>query len=162
MDIRIRVATENDAEAIHKLIRGLAEYEREPHAVEVTPEILRAQMASARPPFECLLAECDGQQAGFALYFQNYSTWKGKPGMYLEDLFVRPEFRGHGLGKALLVRLAQVCVERGYGRFEWAVLDWNEPAIGFYKKLGAVPMNEWTTMRLTGDALVKLARPPAS
>jgi len=162
MNMRIRIATGNDAEAIHKLIHGLAEYEREPQAVEVTPETLRAQMASARPPFECLIAECDGQPAGFALYFQNYSTWKGKPGMYLEDLFVRPEFRSHGLGKALLVRLAQVCVERGYGRFEWAVLDWNEPAIGFYEKLGAVPMNEWTTMRLTGNALAELARQPSA
>lgn len=157
MSLHIRTAAPDDAETIFTLIRGLAEYEKEPNAVEVTPAILRTQMQSTKPPFECLLAEWSGQAVGFALFFQNYSTWKGKPGMYLEDLFVVPEARGKGIGKALLVQLARICVERGYGRFEWAVLDWNAPAIGFYKKLGARPMEEWTTMRVTGGALQRLA-----
>lgn len=157
MTLELRIATSSDVKTVFDLITGLAEYEKEPQSVEVTPAILKAQMESAKPPFECLLAEWDGRPAGFALYFQNYSTWKGRPGMYLEDLFVMPEHRKRGIGKALLVRLAQICVDRGYGRFEWSVLNWNEPAIGFYKKLGAKPMNDWTIMRVTGEALTKLA-----
>ncbi|MCW8133575.1 MAG: GNAT family N-acetyltransferase [Planctomycetota bacterium] len=158
MSLEIRVAVPDDAQTIFELIRGLAEYEKEPQAVEVTPAILRAQMESAQPPFECLIAFWAGTPVGFALYFQNYSTWKGRPGMYLEDLFVQPSARGHGVGKALLVLLAKICAERGYGRFEWAVLDWNAPAIGFYKKLGARPMDEWTVFRLTGESLHDLAK----
>jgi GNAT superfamily N-acetyltransferase len=115
-------------------------------------------MLGDRPPFECLIGELDGAPAGFALFFQNYSTWTGKPGIYLEDLFVRPEARGRGLGKALLVHLAGIACERGCGRFEWAVLDWNRPAIEFYESLRAKPMAEWTVYRLAGDALRRLAQ----
>jgi GNAT superfamily N-acetyltransferase len=153
----VRPATPDDAELIHRFVRELAAYEREPSAVEATPESLRAQMLREPPPFECVIGELDGEPAGFALFFHNYSTWTGKPGIYLEDLFVRPDARGRGLGKALLVHLARVACARGCGRFEWAVLDWNRPAIEFYEALQAVPMAEWTTYRLTGDALRRLA-----
>ncbi len=153
----IRPATPDDAELIHRFIHELAVYEREPDAVEATPESLRAQMLAERPPFECLIGELDGAPSGFALFFHNYSTWTGKPGLYLEDLFVRPQARGRGLGKALLVHLARIACERGCARFEWAVLDWNRPAIEFYESLRAKPMTEWTTYRLTGEALQRLA-----
>jgi GNAT superfamily N-acetyltransferase len=153
----VRPATPDDAELIHRFVCELAEYEREPAAVKTTSEGLRAQMLLARPPFECAIAELDGEPAGFALFFHNYSTWTGKPGIYLEDLFVRPTARGRGLGKALLVHLARLACERGCGRFEWAVLDWNRPAIEFYEALRAVPMSEWTVYRLAGDALQRLA-----
>ncbi|MBY0263445.1 MAG: GNAT family N-acetyltransferase [Phycisphaerales bacterium] len=162
--LNIRVATPSDVPLILSLIRALAEYEREPQAVEATEEMLREGLfgrgvgnggrgASA----ECVIGEVDGVAKGFAVFFHNYSTWKGRSGMYLEDLFVVPEVRGVGLGKALLVHLAKIAVERGCGRLEWSVLDWNEPAIGFYKSLGAVAMDEWTVYRVSGGALERLA-----
>ena len=120
-------------------------------------ELLRKGLFGERPYAEVLIAEADGKAAGFALYFHNFSTFLGRPGIYLEDLFVRPEHRGKGYGRALLKRLAEIAVERDCGRMEWAVLDWNEPAIGFYKKLGAQPMDAWTIFRVTGDALRQLA-----
>lgn len=155
--MEIRFATVDDAATIHALIVALAVYEREPDAVEATPESLRAQLAMERPPFECLLAEDEaGDAVGFALFFHNYSTWRGRPGLYLEDLFVRPEARGRGLGGALLRRLAMIATERGCARMEWSVLDWNELAIDFYHRLGAQPMTAWTTWRLDGEALAAL------
>lgn len=157
--LTIRPATAADAEVILGYIQGLAEYEREPDAVETTVETLRVQMTSARPPFECVLAEADGDGVGFALFFHTYSTWRGRPGMYLEDLFVPPQHRGRGVGRALLAHLARLAVERGCARLEWAVLDWNEPAIGFYRNLGAVALDEWTVWRLTDEPLRRLAGP---
>jgi GNAT superfamily N-acetyltransferase len=155
--LAIRHAGPDDAELIHRFIVALAEYEREPAAVEVTPPVLRAQLAERPAPFECLIAELDGEPAGFALFFHNYSTWRGKRGIYLEDLFVDPARRGHGVGKALLAHIAAIARERDCTRLEWAVLGWNAPAIGFYERLGAKPLDEWTTFRLTGDALAALA-----
>lgn len=152
----IRAAGPEDAETLHRFICALAEYEKEPDAVEVSPEQLAAQLRQPSPPFECLLAEEGGQPVGFALFFQSYSTWKGKPGLWLEDLFVPEQFRGHGHGQALLSALARIAVERDYGRMEWSVLDWNEPAIGFYRQLGAASMDEWTTNRLQGESLRRL------
>lgn len=149
----IRPATPNDLPTIAQLIRDLAEYEKLAHDVVFTEERLGQHLFGPRPYAEVLIAEQDGVSVGFALFFHNFSTFLGQPGIYLEDLFVRPAFRGHGLGKALLLHLAKIAVERGCGRMEWAVLDWNSPAIGFYKSLGAKPMDEWTTFRLTGDAL---------
>ena len=154
----IRPATENDLPTIIELIHALAEYEREPDAVTLDPAALRQHLFGSRPYAEVLMAETEsGDNAGFALFFHNYSTWAGKPGLYLEDLFVRPEFRGAGYGKALLATLARIAVERDCGRFEWSVLDWNEPSIAFYRALGAVPMDEWTVYRVTGEALTNLA-----
>jgi len=154
----LRAATEADLDTIIELIQALADYEREPDAVRLDREVLRGHLFGPRPYAEVIFAETDtGDSAGFALFFHNFSTWEGKPGIYLEDLFVRPEFRGHGYGKALLSELARLAVERGCARLEWAVLDWNEPSIQFYKALGAVPMDEWTTYRVTGDALRGLA-----
>ena len=154
----VRPATESDLDTIIELIRALADYEREPDAVELDRETLRGHLFGPQPYADVLMAETgEGASAGFALFFHNFSTWKGRPGIYLEDLFVRPEFRGHGYGKALLVELARIAVQRGCARFEWSVLDWNEPSIAFYKALGAVPMDEWTTYRVTGDALERLA-----
>lgn len=155
--LSIRRADVRDAEQIHAFVVALAEYEREPAAVELTPEVLRAQLAAEPPPFECLVAELDGAPAGFALYFHTYSTWRGKRGIWLEDLFVVPEHRGRGVGRALLARLGAIACERDCARLEWAVLDWNEPAIGFYEGLGARPLDEWTTYRITGRALESLA-----
>jgi GNAT superfamily N-acetyltransferase len=152
----IRAATPDDIPAIHALIVALAVYEREPDAVKASHDDLHAALFGARPVAECVLAEVDGTAVGLALFFTNYSTWTGKPGLYLEDLFVEPHARGHGLGKALLVHLARLAVARGCGRFEWSVLDWNQPAIDFYGALGARPMAEWTVMRLDGDALARL------
>ncbi|WP_164156708.1 GNAT family N-acetyltransferase [Sandarakinorhabdus rubra] len=153
----IRPATPADIPAIHRLIVELAIYEKEPDAVKATHADLKRALFGERPVAECVLAELHGEPVGLALFFTNFSTWIGKPGLYLEDLFVMPSARGAGLGKALLVHLAQLCVARGYGRFEWSVLDWNEPAIGFYKALGARPMDEWTVMRVDGEALKALA-----
>ena len=154
----LRPAVEADLDTIIELIRALADYEREPDAVRLDREELRRHLFGAKPFAEVIIAETEaGASAGFALFFHNFSTWEGKPGIYLEDLFVRPEFRGHGYGKALLADLARLAVERGCARLEWAVLDWNEPSIQFYKALGAVPMDEWTTYRMTGAALRELA-----
>ena len=160
MSLIVRPASPEDAECIYDFILQLAIYEREPDAVEATPDSLRAQLQQAHPPFECLIAELDGAPAGVALFFSNYSTWKGKPGLYLEDLFVPTEHRGQGIGKALLKSLARIATERDYARMEWSVLDWNEPAIRFYETLGAQPMSEWTTFRLTGGPLKTLATKP--
>jgi GNAT superfamily N-acetyltransferase len=153
----IRFATEPDVPTILAFIKGLAEYESLTHEVQATEAQLRGSLFGARPYAEVLIGEHEGRAVGFALFFHNYSTFLGRPGIYLEDLFVLPELRGRGFGKALLARLAALAVERECGRLEWAVLDWNAPAIGFYTKLGAVPMDEWTVFRLTGEALVALA-----
>lgn len=154
----LRPATEADLDTIIALIRGLAEYEKEPDAVTLDREELRRNLFGPRPYAEVIMAETvGGESAGFALFFHNFSTWNGKPGIWLEDLFVRPEFRGQGFGKALLVELARIAVARGCGRFEWSVLDWNAPSIAFYRALGAVPMDEWTNYRVTGEALTNLA-----
>ena len=161
----IRPATAADAATIHRFIVELAVYEKEPDAVEVTPEILAAQLQQPQPPFSCLILEHHGTPIGFALYFFNYSTWRGAPGLYLEDLYVTPEQRGAGHGRALLVHLAAIAHARGCARMEWAVLDWNTPAMDFYEALGARPVQEWTIFRLTGDRLGQLAAedrtPPA-
>jgi GNAT superfamily N-acetyltransferase len=153
----IRTATAADVPTIARLIRGLAEYERLTHAVEFSEDNLRRHLFGPRPFAEVLLAEDAGQVVGFALFFHNYSTFRGHPGIYLEDLFVEPEHRGKGHGKALLAALAQLAVERDCGRLEWAVLNWNKPAIDFYRSLGAEPMDEWMVYRLTGSALTALA-----
>ena len=156
-NFEIRTTTETDLPIILSLIRELAEYEREPAAVVATEAGLREVLFGAKPSAEVLLALEEQEPVGFAVYFHNFSTWLGRPGLYLEDLFVRPEKRGKGYGRALLERLAQVAKERGCGRMEWAVLDWNEPAIQFYRKLGAQPMDEWTVFRLTKEGIAKLA-----
>jgi len=153
----IRSATERDVPLILSLIRELAEYEKLAHEVTATESDLHASLFASPPAAEVVIAEHDGVPAGYALFFHNYSTFLCKRGLYLEDLFVRPPFRGRGIGKQLLVHLARLAVERGCARFEWAVLDWNEPAIGFYKSLGAEPMDTWTVMRVTGQALRALA-----
>lgn len=154
----LRFATADDALTILGFIRELAAYEREPDAVVVTEVELRAQLAERPPPFECLIAEQGGAAVGFALFFHNYSTWRGRRGIHLEDLWVTPTARRGGVGRALLARVAAIADERGCARLEWAVLDWNEPAIAFYRALGAEAMTEWTTMRLSGSALSRLAR----
>ena len=155
--MRIRPATEADLGTIDELIRALAEYERMADEVVMDVQLLKKNLFGGRPYAEVLIAEVDGEAAGFALFFHNFSTFVGRPGIYLEDLFVKPEHRGKGFGKALLKRLAEIAVERGCGRLEWAVLDWNEPAIGFYKSLGARPNEEWTVYRLAGESLRNLA-----
>lgn len=153
----IRPATPEDVPAILQLIKELAEYEHAPGAVEATEELLHSSLFCAEPRVYVHIAEQDGESIGFALWFLNFSTWLGRHGIYLEDLYVKPEHRGRGHGLALLADLARICVERGYGRLEWWVLDWNEPAIGFYRSIGALPMDEWTVQRVTGDALAALA-----
>jgi len=146
-----------DVPLILEFIRELAEYEREPQSAVATAADLLRDGFGPEPKFRVDIAEWSGEPAGFALYFWNYSTWQGKPGLYLEDLFVRPRFRGKGIGKALLVHLARVAIKNNCGRLVWQVLDWNTPAIEFYKSLGAETMTEWLTMRVTGKALVRLA-----
>lgn len=155
MTITIRPATAEDLPLIDELILALAEYERLAHEVRFDPAVLGAKLFGPRPYAEVLIGEIDGAAQGFALFFHNFSTFEGKPGIYLEDLFVRPEARGSGLGKALLHHLAALALERDCARLEWSVLDWNEPAIGFYRALGARPMDEWTVMRLDGAALAQ-------
>lgn len=156
-DLQIRVATSADAATILGFIQDLAEYEKLSHDVVADEARLRATLFGERPAAEVLIAEAGGEAAGFALFFQSYSTFLAKPGLYLEDLFVRPSARGHGVGSALLSALAQICMARDYGRFEWSVLDWNEPAIRLYRTIGAASMNEWTVNRLTGAPLAALA-----
>ncbi|RMG14711.1 MAG: GNAT family N-acetyltransferase [Deltaproteobacteria bacterium] len=158
MSLRIRDATAEDAERLLDFIRALAAYEREPDAVETDAETLRRQLASERPPFEAVLAEWDGTPVGFALYFYSYSTWRGAPGLYLEDLYVDPSYRGRGIGQTLLFHLAGRALARGCKRMEWSVLDWNEPARAFYEALGARPLTEWVRYRLSGAALEAAAR----
>jgi GNAT superfamily N-acetyltransferase len=157
MSVRIERATERDVSTILEMINALAVYERMSDQVVATEAGLREALFGPRPDAEVLIAYADGTPAGFALFFHNFSTFLGRRGLYLEDLFVKPEMRGSGIGKRLLAELARLAVERKCGRFEWAVLDWNEPAIGFYKKLGAEPMNEWTVFRVSGEALERLA-----
>jgi GNAT superfamily N-acetyltransferase len=144
----IRPAREDDVPVIADLIRELAEYEREPDAARATDDDLRAALFGERPSAFCHVAEYDGEVVGLAVWFLNFSTWTGKHGIYLEDLFVRPAARGTGLGKALLMKLVEIAEERGYARVEWSVLDWNTPAMDFYRSLGARPMDEWTVWRL--------------
>jgi GNAT superfamily N-acetyltransferase len=153
----IRSARESDVALILSFIKGLADYERLPHEVMATEEMLRESLFGERPAAEVIIGFVDLLPVSFALYFFNMSTFLGKRGLYLEDLFVVPEARGRGIGRAMLVRLAQIAKEHNCGRMEWAVLDWNEPAINFYTKLGAKPMEDWSTFRLTGDALEKLS-----
>ena len=154
----IRTATESDLPLILTFIRALAVYERLEDRVVATEEVLRESLFGARPYAETLIAEDDGKPVGFAIFFHNFSTFIGRPGIYLEDLFVNPEARGRGYGKALLARLAAIAKERNCGRLEWSVLDWNEPSIRFYKSLGAVPLDDWTMFRVTGGALDALAQ----
>ena len=156
MSVAIAPAVPDDVPLILTFIRELAAYEKLSHVVSATEHDLARTLFGERPAAEVRIARWSGEPAGFALFFPNYSTFLGKPGLYLEDLFVRPAFRGHGIGRALLRELAQIAHARGCGRLEWWVLDWNEPAIGFYKKLGAEPMSDWTVFRLTGEALEKL------
>lgn len=156
--IQLRNATPDDVGLILSLIHELAVYEKLGDQAVATPEDLTANLFGARPFAEVLIGELDSEPQGFALFFSSFSTFLGKPGIYLEDLYVREAARSSGLGKALLARLAQLAVERGCGRLEWAVLDWNEPALGFYRRLGARAQDDWTTYRLSGAALAELAK----
>lgn len=155
--LRIAPAAPADVPIILGFIRKLAEYEKLSHLVAATEDNIREHVFGTNPVAEVLLAYWNADPAGFALYLRNFSTFLGHPGIYLEDLFVEPEHRGKGIGKALLIRLAKIAVERGYGRLEWAVLNWNAPSIEFYRSLGAVALDDWTAYRLTGDALSRLA-----
>jgi GNAT superfamily N-acetyltransferase len=157
MSVIVRPATIADLPEIFKFIHALAEYEKAPNEVVLSLEDLKQSFFGENPQVYCLLTQEADVVTGIAIWHLNYSTWLGKHGLYLEDLFVDPKYRGAGHGKALLIRLAQICVEKGYPRFQWWVLDWNEPAIEFYKSFGAVAMDEWTVFRLTGDSLKKLA-----
>jgi GNAT superfamily N-acetyltransferase len=156
--LQIRAAQAEDVGTILKLIRGLAEYEHEPQAVEATEQDLLRDGFGDHPRFHCALAEWDGEPVGFALYFYNYSTWKGRHGIFLDDLFVYPEHRGKGIGKALLLHVARIAAAQNCGRYEWLVLDWNTPAIEFYESLGAKRMKQWLPVRVEGEALQELAR----
>ncbi len=156
MTIAIRPAAAADLPLIAQLIRDLAEYEKLAHEVRFDEAVLEAKLFGPRPYAEVVIGELDGTPQGFALFFHNFSTFEGRPGIYLEDLFVRPAARGAGLGKALLAHLAVLAIERDCARLEWSVLDWNEPAIGFYRKLGARLMDEWTVMRVDGAELAQL------
>ncbi len=155
--VEIRSATEDDVPLVLSFIRELAEYENLSHEVVATEEVLRDSLFGERTGAEVVICHHEGTPAGFALFFHNFSTFLGRPGLYLEDLFVKPEMRGRGLGRALLVHLAQLARERGCGRMEWSVLDWNEPAIKLYRGIGATEMDEWTVYRVTGRALEDLA-----
>ncbi|HVV82016.1 MAG TPA: GNAT family N-acetyltransferase [Kofleriaceae bacterium] len=155
--LHLRAATADDVGLVLRFIVELAEYERLAHEVVATEEALVRTLFGAAPAAEVVIAAWDGLPVGFALFFPSYSTFLAQRGLYLEDLYVRPSHRGRGIGQALLRHLAAIAVERGYGRFEWSVLDWNEPAIRFYRALGAVPLDDWTRFRVTGDALAALA-----
>ena len=161
-EFTIRPATVDDIPIILELIRALATYERAPNEVTATTESLTEVLFSEKPTAEVLLLFENETAVGFAVFFHNFSTWLGRPGLYLEDLFVKPEHRGKGYGRALLIHLAKIARSRGCGRMEWAVLDWNEPAIQFYRKLGAKSMDEWTVFRLTSNGIAKLAEADAS
>jgi GNAT superfamily N-acetyltransferase len=156
-ELEIRSATEDDVPLILSLIRELAEYERLSHEVVATEEALRDSLFGERPVAEVLICHLGDEPVGFALFLHNFSTFLGRPGIYLEDLYVKPKYRGMGFGRALLVHLAKLARERGCGRLEWSVLDWNEPAIGFYRSIGASPVSGWTVYRVTGAALEELA-----
>jgi GNAT superfamily N-acetyltransferase len=157
MSFQIRDATPADIDAIYDYIHALAEYEKAPEEAVLSKSDLNQSLFGQNPHVYCLLSVQADQVTGIAIWHLNYSTWMGKHGIYLEDLFVDPKYRGQGHGKALLIRLAQICVERGYSRFSWWVLDWNKPSIDFYESLGAKAMDEWTVFRVSGDALTKLA-----
>lgn len=157
MSLTIRPATATDAALILAFVRELADYEKLLHEVEASEADITRDLFGAHPRVFCDIAEWDGEPAGFALWFYNYSTFRGRHGLYLEDLYVRPPYRGQGIAKALMRHLAQRCVAEDLGRFEWWVLNWNEPAIRFYRSIGAAPMDEWTVQRVTGDALKALA-----
>ncbi len=159
-EVRVRSASEGDVPLILSFIKELAEYERLSHEVVATEEALHKWLFGERPVAEVVIGEDGDEPAGFALFFHSFSTFLGRPGIYLEDLFVRPEFRGRRVGRALLVHLARLARERGCGRLEWSVLDWNEPAIGFYEGIGASPVGGWTVYRVTGEALERLAFGP--
>lgn len=156
-EITITPVTPDDIQLVMHLTRALAEYEHQLESAQATPEQLHEALFGPTPSAEAVIARLDGVPAGWAIWFQTFSTWTGRPGLWLEDLFVYPEMRRFGVGKALLQYLARICVDRNYTRFEWSVLDWNEPSIAFYRSLGAVPMDEWTTNRLSGEALKRLA-----
>lgn len=156
-EVRIEPADVRDVPVVLSLIEALAEYERLAHEVVATEADVRESLFGATPHAEAVVARAGTEAVGFAVWFHNYSAFLSRPGLYLEDLFVLPAWRGRGIGQALLRHLARVAVERGCGRMEWAVLDWNDPAIGFYRRIGARPMDEWTVYRLTGDALERLA-----
>jgi GNAT superfamily N-acetyltransferase len=162
LDYEIRPAQAEDVPDILRLIRALAEYEKLANEVVATEDKLRVALFGERPAAETLIATRDGHAVGFAFFFHNFSTFRGARGLYLEDLFVEPDHRGHGLGRRLLKELAQIAVERGCERMEWSVLDWNTPAIGFYKSLGARPLDDWSIFRLTGEALQAFAGVPPS
>ncbi|HEV3165253.1 MAG TPA: GNAT family N-acetyltransferase [Isosphaeraceae bacterium] len=156
-EVTIRPGRHDDAETLVNLIRALAVYEKLEAYAQATPDSFRQHLFGPHPCAETLLAEVAGEPVGFALFFPTYSTFRGQPGLYLEDVFVQAEHRGRGIGKALLAAVARIAIERGCGRVEWSVLDWNAPAIGFYRSLGAEPMDEWTVYRVTGPALDRLA-----
>ncbi len=155
--VSVRRAEGKDAETIHRFIAALAAFEREPDAVEATPETLRRQLESPNPPFECLIAEVGGEPAGFALFFTSYSTWRGRAGIFLEDFYVLEEFRGRGVGAELFKAVAKIAHARGAGRLEFSVLDWNERAITFYRAFGAKPVEGWTTYRLSDREIAAIA-----
>jgi GNAT superfamily N-acetyltransferase len=157
-EVRIAPATETDVPVILELVHALAAYERLAHEVVATPDGVRDSLFGAHAAAEVVIAYLDQEPVGFAVWFQNYSTFLGRAGLYLEDLFVKPDRRGQGIGRKLLAHVASVAVDRGAGRLEWSVLDWNEPAIRFYRALGAVPMSDWTVYRLTSEALTQLAQ----
>ena len=158
MSLAIRPARPGEAALVLQFVRELAAYEKLEHEVEATEAMIDAALFGPAPRIACDFAEWDGAPVGFALWFPNFSTFSGRSGIYLEDLFVRPPFRGKGIGKALMVHLAQRCVAQGWSRLQWSVLDWNTPSIAFYESLGGVLMDEWTVVRVSGDALVRLAR----
>lgn len=160
--LQILPATPDDVPLLLALIRELAEFEQLLHAVDATPELLHAALFAPRPDAEAVVARLAGEAVGFALFFHNFSTFRGRRGLYLEDLYVRPVARGQGVGKALLLHLAGLAVQRGCARFEWSVLDWNQRAIDFYRSMGAVPMDDWTVFRVSGEALESLGRRAAA
>ena len=158
MSLSIRPARPGEASLVFQFVRELAEYEKLEHEVQATEAMIDAALFGEQPRVFCDIAEWDGEPVGFAVWFLNFSTFSGRPGIYLEDIFVRPAFRGRGVGKALLVHLAKQCVENGWSRLQWSVLDWNTPSIEFYKSLGGVLLDEWTVVRVSGDALTRLAK----
>ena len=156
--LAIRPARSGEASLVFQFVRELAEYEKLEHEVQATEAMIDAALFGEQPRVFCDIAEWDGEPVGFAVWFLNFSTFSGRPGIYLEDIFVRPAFRGRGVGKALMVHLARKCVENGWARLQWSVLDWNTPSIEFYKSLGGVLLDEWTVVRVSGDALTRLAK----
>jgi GNAT superfamily N-acetyltransferase len=161
VSLRVRPARRSDSALIFALVKELADYERLTAEVDATEAQIAAALFADNPRLSCDIAEWDGEPAGFAVWFLNYSTFRGRHGLYVEDIFVRPAYRKRGIGKALMARLAKHCVEQGYARFEWAVLDWNAPSIAFYRSIGAEVLNEWRICRLSGPALANFAREAA-